>query len=605
MAVAVERSHTGDENLLGLVRQMYTEAKREKRKYLGSWSRWYRMLRNRTWADNRPSWLPSPQSSEIFPTLHTLVAWMTDQRPRLFTSPDPDLGAFRVPPNQELIAKKATELQQTIESWWITSGQTDQIQMALWDMFTYGAGILKTGYDPIKDEITQNRVDPYAILPDPSASSFDDCRYVLEVRRVPLFEVRARFPERGHLISGDEQEPEAEDSRPKAYGPGSPQVVAMANPGSTGVTGTFPGTSTPGIPPRYGPPGASDDDYTRSVLLKECWIRESERMTVPVIEDGERIDDIEVDAPMWRLVCEAEGVILNPDTANPFDHGKLPYVRMPLVEIGEFWSVPLMEHLGPAQIALNRLLAAAQINAELLGNPILLEDKDSGIDRTKIINRPGGRLSVNAGRKVEWLQPPTMPPAVQQLVGFWRDTIDRISGISAVARGSNLRRREPAQAVDAVQEASFVRIRAAISNMEEALRRSANLLAANIVQYYIDPRAIPMIGPQGAENYLQLGPKHFFMPDVDPASNTFEDIPLHFDVWIEAGSSLPVSRQARTAEAQTLFFAGALPVEELLKAYAWPNWQQVAAQIKQEHAQQAAQGGGPGAGRKNPRRKPQ
>lgn len=570
---------------LGLIRELFEDAKAEKRKVIPTWNRWYRLTRNKMWSENRASWLPSPSSSEIFPTIATLVAWMTDQQPRMFTSPAPMLEEFSQPPDEQLVSKKAQQMQQTLDSWWETTGVAAQMQMCLWDMFTFGCGIFKTGWDPtLRDgegDAVLRRMDPYAGLPDPEASSVDDLRYFIEARRVPMFEIARRFPERAHMVRPDQRPPSDTERRPRPSAGGF-ETVAMGQLGATGVTGGFPGTPTQGIPPLWGPPGHHDDDYTKTVLLKECWIRGTHRLTIPVIEDGERVDDMEIDAPYWQLLCEAGGVILNEDTTNPFDHGQLPYTRLPHVETGEFWSVSLIEHLAPGQIALNRLLAALQINAELVGNPILLEDNDAGISRTKIINRPGGRLTKNVGKQVEWLNPPQMPPLLMQLVDFWRNTIDRVSGISAVARGANLRRREPAAAVDAVQEASFVRVRAVIRNMEESLRIGGQQVAANIVQNYIEPRTIPLVGLSGSENYLQLGQKPFYYPEPDPVTQTVNDIPLKFDVWIQAGSSLPISRQARSAEADALFHMGALDIEGVLAAHDWPDREQVIKRLQSQ-----------------------
>lgn len=577
-----------------LVADLFTEAKREKRKRLSDWNRYYRMVRNKTWSDNRAAWMPSPQSSEIMPTIHTLTAWMTDQQPRMFASPNPDLSEFDTPPMKEAVTGKATDLQVALDSWWVMSGCNPQVEMALWDTFTYGCGILKTGWDDsIRDgagDATLRRIDPYTILPDPEASGMDDARYIIEARRVPMFELRRRFPTRAHLVTpGRDSASTDMDLKPEYQG--GPQVVPMANLSATGVTGQFPGTSAPGMPARYAAPGSSSVDYTGNVLLKELWLRDTRRMVMPVIEDGVRVDDMVIDVPFWRLICEAEGVILNEDDENPFMHAQCPLIRVPFAEIGEFWSIPLTEHLGPAQIALNRLLASMQSSAELVGNPIMIEPDGSGISRTKIVNRPGGRLTANAGaaNNIRWLDPPSMSPAVGELAQYWRDTIDRISGISAVARGTSLRRREAAASVDAVQEASFVRVRAVLRNLEEALRVAGNQVASNMVEFYLEPRAIPIIGPTGSEDYLEVPAKHWYFPDLQLDGETVKEKPLRFDVWIQAGSSLPISRQARAAEADQLYSMGGIDLETLLEAHDWPNRNQVLARVQKQQAAAAMQ----------------
>lgn len=582
---------------IGLVTELFNDAKREKRKKLSAWNRYWRMVRNRTWSQYRESWLPSPSASEIFPTLSTLVSWMTDQRPRSFVSASPDTLEFTKPPNAELVKRLTTDMQQVLDSWWIIRGLGSQTQMALWDTFTFGCGILKTGWDSTtefgKGDVVARRIDPYAILPDPNASSEEECRYLLEVRKVSIYELYARFGTRADEVEGTGSLEEAE-VRPQM---GAGLELVRESLASTGVTGAFPGTSSPGVPARWGPLAHRAEDYTKQVLLKECWIRNTRVEEIPVLENG-KVSKKRWEIPYWQYLAEADGVILNEDTSNPFEHGELPYIRLPMVEMGDFWSVPLVEHLAQAQVALNRLLAAMQLNAEITGNPIFLEPENSGISRTKILNRPGGRLQHNPAGRPEWMTPPTVSQTVYELVGFWRDEIDRISGISAVARGSSLRRREPAQAVDAVQEASFVRIRAVLRNMEEALRRVASQTVSNVTQFYLEPRTIAKVGPSGQKDYIQLGARHFWYPDLGPGGINL--VPLHFDVWMQAGSSLPISRQARAAEIDALYFMGLVPPDVVLDVHDLPD-KDKAVQYAENRA--AMEGLGMAGKGRNPRRR--
>lgn len=550
--------------------ELFGEARTEKRKVLDRWNRYYRAFRNRTWSENREKWLPSPSASEVFPSYHTLIAWMTDNTPVMRASPRPDLKKGAVP-QQELVSSRGEDMNSVLSSWWTNAGCNPQLQMSLLDMLTYGSGILKTGWDQTLlsglGEASMRRTDPYNCLPDPFCASFDDARYFIEAHTVPLFEICSRFPDRGRYVKPDGTKMDQRPSDRSGF-----QVIPMANPGSMGVTGEFPGTATPNIPPRYGYPGfGGTQDYTKTVLLIECWVRTTENYTIPHISGGEYKGNIELERPVWQYVAVANGIILTPETGNPFAHGQLPYVRIPYVEIGEFWSVPLSEHILPAQVALNRLLAAIQTSAELTGNPIFVEDTGSGISRTKLINRAGGRITKNPGTEVRWLDPPEVSANISDMAGFWIDEIDKISGVAAV-RGQNLRRREPQGAVDAVQEGAFVRIRAVLRGMEEGLRQAGNQVVSNMVQFYLEPRTVSEVGPRGSENYLLLEPKHFFVPIADPDDETKVTLePLDFDVWIEAGSTQPLSRSARAAEMDTLFFQGVVDDTAVADAHDVPD----------------------------------
>lgn len=579
---------------IGLVNELFTEAKREKRKRIKDWGRFYRLTRNKTWSMHREAWLPSPSSSEIFPSLATLVAWMLDQRPRGFVSPSPDVMEFSRPPAPELIQQLTDDMQQVLETWWVQRKMRVEAEKALWDTMTFGCGILKTGWDSSlnfgQGDAVARRIDPWAILPDPAGSSMEDIRYLLEVREVPIYELRARFGSRADRVK-DKGTGERIDKRPDITEEGS--GFHLVSPASTGVTGEFPGTSSD-VPARFGRVAWKGEDYTKTVLLKELWVKNTRTEEIPYLENG-TVKQKTWEIPYWEYIAEAGGVILNEDTANPFEHGELPYVRVPHIEIGEFWSVPLVEHMASGQIAINRLLAAMQLSAEMTGNPIFLEGEGSGIERTKIVSRPGGRLKYGTV-KPEWMTPPQMSGDVLNLLSFWRESEDRTSGVSAVARGASLRRREPAAAVDSAQEAAFVRIRATLGHLEEALRGVENQVASNCVQFFLEPRTIAKVGPSGVKGYLQLGARHFHYPDATPDGVVL--VPLHFDTYVDA-SSLPLNREARASQMLSLFFAGLADPRTVLEAHDVPDRER-AIQWAEEQAKLAASAGAsPG---KNPRR---
>lgn len=581
-----------DHETLALVESLFKEARKEKRRLLPKWNSYYRLVRNDAWSQFRDKSLPSPSSSEVYPTLHTLIAYCLDQFPEFQVSPALDIRDFQTLPPDDLVAEKSRDMEDLLRSWWITAGAHARMEPILWDAFTFGAGIIKTGLNQTAQdglgEVFLSRVDPYDFLPDPNASSFEDASYCVEVSHIPLYELKRRFPDRADLVEEEEQSitPVA-DRRPKPPGGG---LTVVSQTGSIDRTGEFPGTPGTRTGNRWAKAGDKPEDYTRVVRLIEVWVRGVEREEIEV--DGETLY---IDAPKWEYIAAAGGVVLTEDTSNPYDHGQLPYVRLPMVENGEFWSIPLTEHLRPNQIALNRLLAAMQQHAELCGNPILIEPEMAGTGNQKWHNRPGMRVATNiqATNLIRWLDPPNMSPTVMNLVGFHRDTIDRVSGISAVARGSQLRRREPAAAVDAVQEASFVRVRAVLRNYEESLRQAGDLTASNVVQFYNERRTIPIIGPSGSRASITLAPNHFMIPqaDVVDPDKQLDDVPMKFRTWVTAGSSQPISRMARAAEADQLFEMDAIDRAELLRAHNYPNADKLAADMdakEQQAAQQAA-----------------
>src|SRR5215471_16772303 len=138
-----------------------------------------------------------------------------------------------------------------------------------------------------------------------------------------------------------------------------------------------------------------------------------------------------------------------------------------------------------------------QANAEMTGNPIFLESAQSGLDRVAIINRPGQRLRVQGQsmqNKPDWLQPPSMPTQVKELVDFWIQRMENISGLSSASKGNTSAggstSRTSDQVMNTIQEAAFVRIRNAISNLERCLVQIGYKLADLVIDNYTIPRFV-------------------------------------------------------------------------------------------------------------------
>ncbi len=269
-----------------------------------------------------------------------------------------------------------------------------------------------------------------------------------------------------------------------------------------------------------------------------------------------------------------------------WSHGRHPFDRFVPIDQGEFWGVSMVELLAPVQHSINRLLSAIEQNIWLAGNPVFKEDSRSGLQRTKITNKPGQRLTVAANSQAEWLNPPQIHPQLaMQLVTFYVDQIERISGLSAVVRGATPTGRNAQGVLDSVQEAAFVRTRLALRNLEAMLRNSGQKIASLIAEFYDTPRVVATVGPTGEKSVTQLQAQHFYTPD---SSGT--PTPMEFQLSIQAGSTLSTSRAARIAEADTLFAMGAIDEEALLIAHDFPNWPIVAARVRE---MKAAMGMGP------------
>jgi hypothetical protein len=242
---------------------------------------------------------------------------------------------------------------------------------------------------------------------------------------------------------------------------------------------------------------------------------------------------------------------------------------------------------------MNTLLAMAQSNIIFTGNPIMVGVKGSGADRTTIRNRPGEIYDVNGGptggqqNKPSWIQPPNLPPAIMEMVGFWRDEIERIAGLSATQRGEVPSGRATDKQVQAGQEAGFVRVRSAQRNLELTLRKAGELVANLIVINYDTPRFMAIVGEEGQPISIRLAAQHFYAPTQD-AKGKVTFAPLRFGLMVNAGSSKPTSRAARINEAVNLKKMNVVDDLYVLQAFRVSHAQAILDRKKKQE-QQAAQ----------------
>lgn len=550
------------------VRELFQRARQHRQPVMDQWVRNYEITHNRVWAPGRASHLPSPRPAEIWPIVNAIVAWESDSAPAFDVLPAVD-------PNSDTYTAQyriAQDLRTTLRAAQHNCGYDEQFQRMLWDGNTYGTGILKTLWNQSLHmglgDAEVRRVDVFQFYPDPDATSIDDAQFLIEAQEVNDDQLETRYPGALAVVGGPSSADEG-DRAPTLTG--QPRGSApKSNPGP------MEGVSNEG----YGLPGQGRSskvnrpiDSDRHLIL-ECWWKR-------VTPEGQR---------WWVTVICGEAVLLEVPATDLWSHGDQPFERWVPVDTGEFWGMGLVTLLAPLQHELNDMLASLSQNIRLAGNPIFLESTRSGIQRTRITNKPGQRLTVNPGAEVRWMEPPRMAPhEVMPLVQFYVGEMERISGLSAIVRGATPTGRNSEGVIGSMQEAAFVRIRLALRNLEFTLRRLGNKTAALIAEFYTEERVVSFLGPSGERMIAGLRGKHFYVPD----RNSDTPSPLRFALHVQAGSTLPTSRQARSADADTLFAMGAIDEEAVLQAHEFPNWPDVVARVREQKAAMAAQGEDP------------
>jgi hypothetical protein len=544
------------------IRELFYRARAARRPIVAQWQKNYRLITNKTWTQGRPAWMPSPEVPEIYPIVTSMVGWMTDQRPILECAPSVTAGV----PAYDFLSSTADDLATAINSTWQVNQFENEIEKTVWDGWTYGTGFFKTIWDNTLDNGLGNarliHVDPFTVYPDPQSTSPKDWNYVVEARTMSLQEMDRRWPGSAELF-GNGGQTEDVDVAP-----------TRTDTATFGMPKANPGAISPATAPRYGLPGQGRVTANNSLLsdpgvtVFECWIREH---TTEESDDTSRPDDVTVHDG-WRVVVVAGNRVLMDEKAEDiWSHGRHPYSRFVVHDTGEFWGTSMVELLAPSQLAVNRLLASLQANIELVGSPPLKESQGAQIQRTKVTNRPGQRITMRNTNDAEWMQPPTLSPVMMQLIQYYVGRMEAVSGLSAISRGSTPTSRNSEGVLDSVQEASFVRVRMALRNLEYALRDQGNLMASLIVEFYDEPRIVSVVGPTGEASTRTLKAKHFYIPLTDDE----DPVPLKYTLLINAGSMLPVSSEARRQDAMMLGGMGFLDQTAVLEAFHWPHVKEV------------------------------
>jgi len=603
-APAPPQSQTDDFELTQRLTELYTIARTEKKKYQAHWRRNYLLTTNKQYSlDTQSPWTPNVTDSEIWPILSSRIGWMTDQKIQPNVAP----AALPGDPYAQHIRTLADHMEQLFETLQKNQMWDREIVLALWDAAQFGCGILKGVWDSGLDEgmgnVAMKRVDVWNFYPDANARDLETCTYMFEVEKMTFDQIQRRFPE-ADLASVEAA---------YLYGNRGDDIVRPSQSSSSQYPMAMPGNLPGSTATTWGLPGQSsrstDQILAEGINVYTCWLlenwEETRETTDPTHGDTERVVYDE-----WRCVVYTGNVVLFDELARDlYEASRHPYVRYVDEEMGEFWPTPIVSHLAPCQVAINRLLASYQGNVELVGNPIFVDVKDSGLERTSIVNRPGQRLSINAktansqGMKPMWLEPPKMSQDVQQLIQFWISRMENISGLSGVQKGQQPKERQAAQTVQATQEAGFVRIRSSVRNLERTLGELYRMLAHMMIQNYDIPRQVAIVGPNGENSALLLASKHFYAPSIHGTI-----APMKFALLVMAGSDNPTSRQARIAEADALFALQAIDRPALLEQHAFPHWQSIDSRMQQKEmaiaqAQAAGQAAGarPRGGRPQPR----
>lgn len=533
-----------------------TESRREK------WKMHYNYWINKQLSSSRPTYRSDIRVNYCWTVTQVKIPVMTQNRPTVtFISYD------------EQDEEKASKLSQLIGNalWNKLEVQNTLVDVIL-NSQIYDAGFWKIGFDPSAKkgigEIFVNSIEPFKILPDPSAKKLEDCRYVIHIEPYPVSTLKAKYPEYADKFSAD------------------PKISDILFEGRK-YEDRIPSASR------------TYTDSTKFVneraFVKEFWIAASECPQDEMIVVEERQEEVpgtdenglptmitqtvQVKEPKYKngRVITMVGDCIVADKPNPFIDGEFPFVKQVSNKVADdFWGIGDLEQIIPLQDALNHIYQQEDDIISKTANMGWTIDPSVGKENVRKIaqdiDKPGAVKVVEPGK----LRPdiaPQIPNALVQMKQDIKYQIETVSGITDILTGNGRVQHRTARGLEILNESATSRIGLSIRLMEDALKQVAFKMASRAQQFYTEDRKYAITGSTGTA--------------TDIISVTPEDLEGEYEVSIDTGIALPKDKKSRADLAFNLLqnhvFEMALSGEPMkqqmaktmLDAVEWPGREQI------------------------------
>lgn len=459
-----------DAQLASYWNMKFKEAMIAKAPYTKAWQEYMEAYKGDYFVDkSKPNYKSDLVSNYIFSIIETIRPIMLDNDPKFLALP-------RHPDGMEF----ANDLQEAFNYEWDRARMNTKLYRELITTLVTGTTPFFVPWDSETKEIKSIPVNPFNLFPDPLATGVEDAEYLIYASYKNAEQLRRSFPKFKEKLQGGDIN----------YG----ELVHDNNENSR---------------------------VDNQILILEVWTRDYET----------REEDQEQKYPNGRVITIAPdlGLVLK-DRANPYKDGKFPFVLMKDYDVpGKFWGEGEVAQLLSPQKHMNELNNAIIDNAKSTANMPWIVDKNAGIPRGAITNRPGLILRKNPGSELRREQPPNLPAFVVNAVHTMKEDMEQVSGIFDSLKGNSETGVYTAQGVLALQEAGQARIRLKVKLMEDFLGRLAELWFDRMKQFWKDERFIRVAKVDGTYDLKQF------------KGDTFKH---SYDIKIHAGSTMPVNRSA-------------------------------------------------------------
>lgn len=476
-----EKRYTPSDNEKKLCNWVYTKFKQayvSKAPLMNKWKDYMKAYKGTYFKnESRPDYKSDEISNMVFSTIETIRPIMVDNNPKFLAVP-------RTPQGMEF----SSDVQIALDYEWDREKMPLKLPAQLIPMLVYGTAVWFVQWDGKKGEygeISIKPVDPFNLFPDPLAEDVESAEYLIYATYKNANQLKQQFPDKASAIEGSR--------------------ISMSELVSDR--------------------DSNDNSEENQVLVVEMWCRD----WVTMDKDVEGNDKLKY--PKGRVItCLPELGILLSDKKNPYNDGRFPFILMKNYDIPfEFWGVGEVEQILSPQSYINDLTNQIIDNAKLTANMQWIVDKNCGIGKGKLTNRPGLVIRKNPGSEVKRDQPPAMPTYLREQIEVLKQDIQDISGVFDSLKGEKQGSVTAASAIMALQEASQARIRLKIKIMESFLSELACIVYSRMQQFWKLDRWVRVTDLEGNASFKEIGQ---------------EVLSNDFDLKVMAGSTMPVNRNA-------------------------------------------------------------
>ena len=300
-------------------------------------------------------------------------------------------------------------------------------------------------------------VSPFEVFIDPSATSLEEARWLIQAKDVPISEAKRMFPKFAELVDKT-----SDNDQPNEFRAGTSNNILYDFPMFAAQWGS---------------------EYKDRVTLYEMWERSS------------------LEYPTGRhIIVIGNKTVL--DEMTPDEYNEIPYFDIQCLPVpNRYWAEPLVTLLVPLQLEYNRRRSQIMENLNAHAWLRMLVPNGSGVatvakDAHYQINYdPMGA----GGAKPEYMQIPSLPgEAFKQLADIKAD-MEEIAGVHDVSRGENPSTARTGKAIWFLQEADDTRLQMIVGQFHKAIADACTVMLKLVRTHYTAQRIAQVFVPHDVE----------------------------------------------------------------------------------------------------------